>query len=143
MKTTLAAFLALLLSLSCLAEPQTKVLPDCPKPKPMSTKKFVILQSLNFASTAFDATGSGYGATQCQHEAGAAQGTGPQYYLNENYWKQFRITLDRSLAVDGAVLGVSWLLHHKHHDKWAAILPITSAGVQTGIGLTQYSAGCF
>jgi hypothetical protein len=147
----LSIVLALAISGSCLAQTKCKfsdapcdpaakaTLPDTPQPKPLSTRALFFADAGMFAGTLFNASGSRYGAARCIHEGDTR--FIPRGPLTP--WAEFGAALKKSLPIDGVILGASYLLHHKRHDRWAALLPITAGGIQVGIGMTQYSAGCF
>jgi hypothetical protein len=102
-----------------------------PQP-PLSKKQFVFANAANFGASVFNARASWYGAHQCV----------AREELTRNPRGKFIRTAEISFPIDTVVAIASWKLR-KHHRMWSMSLPLISAGAQTSMAATQFSAGCF
>lgn len=116
---------------------------DAPKPK-ATGKQIIIANVAMFGSSVLGAHATYFGTQTCKRED--VQGGNPGFGVTGVAGGQFhpwRRSFAMSLPADGAVSLVSWILHKRHHDLLAVVLPSASAGMQVGIAGVQYAQGCF
>jgi hypothetical protein len=101
-------------------------------PAALSRKQIVFANVANVAASVFNARASWYGAHQCVSRE----------ELTRDPRGKFMRSLEISLPIDAFVGIASWKLR-KRHRLWAMTLPLVSAGTQTSMAATQFSAGCF
>lgn len=92
-----------------------------------------LANAINVGASFLNAGAEHYGARQCLNEKDARIA-----HLHNRFQKTIAI----SLPIDVAVGFASWKLRRKHPGL-AVWLPGTSAGVQTGFAVIQYTQGCF
>lgn len=98
-----------------------------------NTKAVIWVNAINLGTSFLNAGAEHYGARQCLNEGdirvAALHG-------------RFQRTVAISVPIDAAIGFASWKLRHKHPGL-AVWMPATSAGMQTGFALIQYTQGCF
>lgn len=98
----------------------------------LSKKQIIFSNAANVGASIFNARASWYGAHQCVSRE----------ELTRDPRGKFVRSLEISLPMDAVVAFASWKLR-KRHRIWAMTLPLLSAGTQTSMAATQFSAGCF
>jgi hypothetical protein len=98
-----------------------------------NNKAVLWANGINFGTSFLNASAEHYGARQCLNEGDKRI---------DALHGRFQKTLAISLPIDAALGFASWKLRRKHPGL-AVWLPGTSAGVQTGFALIQYTQGCY
>jgi hypothetical protein len=98
----------------------------------LSKKQIIFANAANVGAGMFNARASWYGAHQCV----------AREELTRDPRGKFVRSLEISLPIDAVVAFASWKLR-KRHRFWSTTLPLISAGTQTSMAATQFSAGCF
>lgn len=131
------------LLLSCTL-PSFGQTPEVPEPR-ITKKQIIIANVAMYGSSVLGAHATYFGSQNCYREnisAGTLQAFALTGFAGGRF-HPWRRSFMLSLPADGAVSLTSYLLHRKHHDLLAVILPSASAGMQVGIAGVQYSQGCF
>lgn len=106
-------------------------------------RNIIVANFAMWASSAVAANATWYGTGQCRLED--LRAGNPNFGRTAEAGGRFhpwRRSFAMSLPADGAISFASWLLHRKHHDLAATLLPSGSAGVQLGISSVLYAEGC-
>jgi hypothetical protein len=130
--------------------PETKTpLLEAPKPKQTHTvRNTFIANAVMFGSSFAEANAAAYGSAQCRAENIAtvdALGNHLRFFGNigGGQLHPYKHDLKITVPLDLGVSALSLLLHKKHHDTLAVILPISSASAQISSAALKYGAGCF
>jgi hypothetical protein len=99
-----------------------------------NTKAVMWANAINFGTSFLNAGAEHYGARQCLNEGDLRS--------RSQLRGRAQHSLMISMPVDSAIAFVSWKLRHRHPGL-SVWLPATSAGMQTGFALIQYTQGCF
>jgi hypothetical protein len=121
-------------------------LPEAPQPK-AARKHMIIANLAMYGSSVLGAHATAFGSQNCYREDVASGNQGYRAFGLTGFaggrFHPWRRSFEMSLPADGVVSLTSYLLHHKHHDLLAVVLPSASAGMQVGIAGVQYAQGCF
>ena len=98
-----------------------------------NTKAVMWANIINFGTSFLNAGAEHYGARQCLNEGDKRI---------DALHGRFQRTLMISMPIDTAISLASWKLRRKHPGL-SVWLPATSAGMQTGFAIIQYTQGCF
>jgi hypothetical protein len=98
-----------------------------------NNKAVLWANAINLGTSFLNAGAEHYGARQCLNE-------GDTRFAELH--NRFQKTVAISVPIDVAIGFASWKLRRKHPGL-ALWLPSTSAGIQTGFAIIQYTQGCF
>lgn len=126
---------AVLAMAACAQQPEPMEGAHAPQ---FTLKEFLAVNGVQLGASAFAAAGSWYGARRCIHE-NDSRFLGPDRHTPRD---EFAKTAAIAGGIDIAAAVISWKLRRRHPGV-AAALPLISAGAQTALGATQFSAGCF
>jgi hypothetical protein len=131
-------------TLSLMPETKTALL-EAPKPKPQHAARNVLLtNAAMFASAYVEARAEAYGSNQCREELILHHIPLFNFgHLGGGQFHPYKRDLSITLPLDAGVSLLSWLLHKKHHDTIALLLPVSFASGQAAVAGLKYGAGCF